>query len=202
LMRHIMNSETYQRSSVSTDGNHGDRKYFSRYYPRRLMAEVIHDAIATVTDVPTEFNKVAFLGGDKRDTKFYPKGTRAIQLYDSSVDSNFLKTFGRNQRRITCECERSDEPSIIQVLNLSNGDTLNAKLTEQGGIVDRWLAQYESDLPGLVRAAYLRTLSRSPTEAEQSQIVHELQQTDTERRVLVEDLLWSLMSSREFLFNH
>jgi hypothetical protein len=68
--------------------------------------------------------------------------------------------------------------------------------------VDRWLAQYESDLPGLVRAAYLRTLSRSPTEAEQSQIVHELQQTDTERRVLVEDLLWSLMSSREFLFNH
>lgn len=202
LMRRIMNSETYQRSSIANDSNRADKKYFSRYYPKRLMAEVIHDAIASVTDVPTEFNKVSFLGGDKRDTKFYPKGTKAIQLFDSSVDSNFLKTFGRNQRRITCECERSDEPSIIQVLNLSNGDTLNQKLSESGGIVDVWLKQFESDLPGLVRSAYLRTLGRLPTESESMHMVAELQDATSDRRVLIEDMLWSLMSSREFLFNH
>ncbi|MBM3966412.1 MAG: DUF1549 domain-containing protein, partial [Planctomycetes bacterium] len=71
LMRRIMNSETYQRSSTPVEGNQSDRKYFSHYYPRRLMAEVIHDAIVSVTNIATEFNKVSFLGGDKRDTKNY-----------------------------------------------------------------------------------------------------------------------------------
>lgn len=202
LMRRIMNSETYQRSSTPIEGNQADRKYFSHYYPRRLMAEVIHDAIVSVTNVPTEFNKVSFLGGDKRDTKFYPKGTRAIQLYDSSVDSNFLKTFGRNQRRITCECERSDEPSIIQVLNLSNGDTLNNKLTESGSVIDVWMSRFGDDLPSIVRTAFLRTLSRYPNDDELKKLVDELQSNEVERRIGLEDLLWSLMASKEFLFNH
>jgi hypothetical protein len=166
------------------------------------MAEVIHDAIVSVTNVPTEFNKVSFLGGDKRDTKFYPKGTRAIQLYDSSVDSNFLKTFGRNQRRITCECERSDEPSIIQVLNLSNGDTLNNKLTESGSVIDAWITRFGDDLPSLVRTAFLRALSRYPTDDELKKFVDELQSNEVERRIGLEDMLWSLMASKEFLFNH
>ncbi|MFN6162816.1 MAG: DUF1553 domain-containing protein [Planctomycetota bacterium] len=202
LMRHIMNSETYQRSSRPIPGNADETKYFTRYYPKRLMAEVIHDAIATVTGVPTEFTKVSFLGGDKRDTKFYPKGTRALQLFDSSVENSFLKTFGRNQRRITCECERSDEPSVIQVLNLSNGDTLNNKLVSSESIVERWLETYKEDPSGLVRAATLRTLSRFPTDAETARLIEELRAPDSDRRVVLEDLLWSLMSSKEFLFNH
>lgn len=202
LMRHIMNSETYQRSSRPAAGNTEDRKYFTHYYPKRLMAEVIHDAIANVTGVPTEFTKVSFLGGDKRDTKFYPKGTRALQLFDSSVDSNFLKTFGRNQRRITCECERSDEPSVIQVLNLSNGDTVNSKLNSQESIVESWLQTYRDDPAGLVRAATLRTLSRYPTEQETERLTEELKAEEPERRIAIEDLLWSLISSKEFLFNH
>jgi hypothetical protein len=202
LMRQIMNSETYQRSSMPRDGNQSDRKFFSHYYPKRLMAEVIHDAIASVTAVPSEFNKIVFLGGDRNDTKFYPKGTKAIQLFDSSVESNFLKTFGRNQRRITCECERSDEPSIIQALHLSNGETLNNKLSEKGGIVDQLIEQYPEDNAALVRAAYLRTLCREPTASQQEAIVEELGRNAQERRVAIEDLLWSLMTSREFLFNY
>jgi hypothetical protein len=202
LMRHIMNSEVYQRSSHANPGNAADSKYFTRYYPRRLMAEVIHDAIASVTGVPSEFTKVSFLGGDKRDTKFYPKGTRALQLFDSSVESNFLKTFGRNQRRITCECERSDEPSVIQVLNLSNGDMLNSKLSSPESVIGRWLESYADDPAGLVRAATLQTLSRYPTSQEIAELTKELQTQNADRRVLIEDLLWSLMSSKEFLFNH
>jgi hypothetical protein len=202
LMRQIMNSQTYQRSSIPREGNQADRKFFSHYYPKRLMAEVIHDAIATVTTVPSEFNKIAFLGGDKNDTKFYPKGTKAIQLYDSSVESNFLKTFGRNQRRITCECERSDEPSIIQALHLSNGETLNDKLAEKGGVVDQLMAQFPQDNPALVRAAYLRTLCRYPTPEEQQAISAELDRNAQELHIAIEDLLWSLMTSREFLFNY
>ena len=202
LMRQIMNSQTYQRSSIPREGNQADRKFFSHYYPKRLMAEVIHDAIATVTSVPSEFNKIAFLGGDRNDTKFYPKGTKAIQLYDSSVESNFLKTFGRNQRRITCECERSDEPSIIQALHLSNGETLNNKLAEKGGVVDQLMEQFPQDNPALVRAAYLRTLCRYPTSDEQQAIAAELDRNAQDRHTAIEDLLWSLMTSREFLFNY
>jgi len=203
LMRLILNSETYQRSSVTTSGNNQDKKYFSHYYPKRLMAEVIHDAIASVSTVPTVFDKVAFLGGDKRPTKFYEKGTRAIQLFDSSVDSNFLRTFGRNQRRITCECERSDEPSIIQVLNLNNGDTLNNKLAEKGSVVDQLLEDHSSDFHALVQSAYVRCLARFPTDIELVPLVKEISEaSDSERRLVVEDLMWSLITSREFLFNH
>lgn len=202
LMRLIMNSETYQRSSIVTEANRADRKYFSHYYPKRLMAEVIHDSIASVCQVPTEFNKVAFLGGDKRDTKFYAKGTRAIQLFDSSVDNSFLKTFGRNQRRITCECERSDEPSIIQVLNLNNGDTLNNKLSQSGSIVDQSIEQFGTEHEQLVKSAFLRCLSRLPNDNELNNLKSELDQAGEDKRVVVEDLFWSLMTSREFLFNH
>lgn len=203
LMRSILLSRTYQRSSVTTELNQADRKYFSHYYPRRLMAEVIHDAIVDVTAVPTTFDKVAFLGGDKRATKFYAKGTKAIQLFDSSVDSDFLKTFGRNQRRITCECERSDEPSIIQVLNLNNGDTLNNKLAATGSIVDQLLKAHSEDPDKLIEAAYVRCLSRLPTETEIKAFRDELQAaTGDDKRIVVEDILWSLLSSREFLFNH
>jgi len=203
LMRVILNSETYQRSSNATEINKEDKKYFSHYYPRRLMAEVIHDAMVSVSTVPTVFNKVAFLGGDKRDTKFYSRGTKAIQLYDSSVDNNFLKTFGRNQRRITCECERSDEPSVTQVLNLSNGDMLNVKLAEKGSVVDQLSEAYKTDYATLVKIAYVRCLSRYPLEQESNSLVRELTDcSEEDRRTVVEDLLWSLMTSREFLFNH
>jgi Protein of unknown function (DUF1553)/Protein of unknown function (DUF1549) len=203
LMRVILNSETYQRSSITTELNKQDKKYFSHYYPKRLMAEVIHDAIASISTVPTVFDKVAFLGGDKTPTKFYSKGTRAIQLFDSSVDSNFLKTFGRNQRRITCECERSDESSIIQALNLSNGNTLNDKLAESGSVVDQMLTRHQNDQAGLIKSAYMKCLSREPNESELAQLSKELSgASEAERRLVVEDLMWSLITSREFLFNH
>ena len=93
-----------------------------------MMAEVLHDAIVQVTEVPTRFDSIAFPGADKQKTDFYPLGTRAVQLYDSAVENYFLQTFGRNARRIVCECERSDEPTMVQVLHLSNGSTLNEKL--------------------------------------------------------------------------
>ena len=128
LMRVILNSETYQRSSVPLPTNQADQHYFSRYFPRRLTAEVLLDAIAQVTDVPSRFVQIGYDGNDVEKTNEYPIGTRAIELYDSAVVSSFLTTFGRNERDITCECERSNTPSIVQVLHLSNGTTINDRL--------------------------------------------------------------------------
>jgi len=124
LMQTILRSETYQRSSVALDENRQEQKYLSRYYPRRLMAEVLLDSIDQVLQTSTNFNEISFSGADRQKTDFYPQGTRAIELFDSAVSSYFLDTFGRNPREITCECERSGEPSMVQVLHLSNGDTL------------------------------------------------------------------------------
>ena len=202
LMKLILNSATYQRSSKPIAGNEQDKQFYSRYFPKRLMAEVLLDAVSQVTDVPTNFSQIAFPGADAQKTDFYPSGTRAIQLYDSAVKSYFLKTFGRNQREITCECQRTAEPSMVQVLHLSNGDTLNKKLEAANNQIARWI---NSTLPNeqVIREAYLLTLSRQPTDVELQKFGEIFKGSQgKQRRLLMEDLLWSLMSSREFLFNH
>ena len=202
LMRAILRSKTYQRSGYSQEANAEEKRFYSHYYPRRLMAEVLLDAVSQVTAVPTEFNQILYPGADRKPTKFYPKGTRAIQLYDSAVDSYFLKTFGRNQRRITCECERTDEPSMIQVLHISNGNTINQKLASKEGSVEK-LFNSTMGTDKIVEEIYLSALSRFPTKSESERLVKLLVETpDAEKRIVLEDVVWGVLSSREFLFNH
>ena len=190
LMRVLLNSATYQRSSVAVEGNAGDRRFYSRYYPRRLKAEVLLDAVSQVTGVPTEFKDRA-------------KGTRALQLPDSSVDSYFLSTFGRPERIITCDCERTDEPSVTQVLHLYNGDTVNNKLQSKEGRIERLFAG-EVAAADAVRGAYMEALSREPTELESQRLTEIIESDDSaeQRRLVLEDLYWSLLTSKEFIFNH
>ena len=200
LMRLILRSNAYRRSSVPVPGNEDDTKFFSRYYPRRLMAETLYDAITSVTQAKTKFNKITISDGSTQDTKFYKEGTRALQLYDSAVTSYFLKTFGRNEREITCECERSDKPSMVQILHLSNGDTLNKQLNAKNSCVSPLL---DKDANDILDEAYLLCVSRFPTEKERSQLQKLLAEAKgDEKRTIIEDLFWALMTSREFLFQH
>lgn len=189
LMRTILQSETYQRDSKPLEGNAGDERFYSRYYPRRLMAEVLLDATSQVTMAPAQFAG-------------YPAGWRAMQLPDSSVDSYFLKTFGRPERVITCECERTEAPSMVQVLHLSNGDTLNQKLAAAGNRIEKLIAENASP-EQIVEEAYLNALSRYPTDEEREQLLQVFADTPAEeRRAATEDLFWSILTSKEFLFNH
>ena len=202
VMRVILESETYHRASEVIPENRDDRRYFSRYYPRRLMAEILHDAITGITDSPSAFGKIILRDGSSQKTDQYKTGTRALQLHDSAVESYFLKTFGRNSREITCECERSNEPSMVQVLHLSNGKTLNENLSKKDGVVDAFLKSGQGN-GELVDSAYLMCLSRKPTPAERRQFVEILHATSPkEKKTTVEDLFWALMTSREFLFQH
>lgn len=203
LMREILISETYQRSSEPLPENQDERKHFSRHYPRRLMAEVLHDAIADITEVPGEFDKIVLTDGSTQKTEFYPRGTRALQLFDSAVESYFLKTFGRNERAITCECERSNVPSMVQVLHLANGDTLNAKLRDKECALVKSASATDVKPGEMIDELYLRCLSRFPTKRERDGLKQVFAETPAkERRDAVEDLLWALMTSREFLFQH
>jgi len=198
LMRLILQSETYQRNTAAEEA--GNPRSFAAYPPRRLMAEVLHDAIVDVTAVPSSFNRITLSDGSTQETEFYKPGTRALQLYDSAVSSYFLKTFGRNAREITCECERTGKPSMVQVLHLSNGQTLNQKLSDKKSRVGELLKLKDA---GLVEQSYLLCLSRMPSETEAKGLLDLLAKTPAaERRAAVEDLLWALMTSREFLFQH
>lgn len=203
LMRLILQSETYQRSSDTLPENAGDSRYFSRYYPRRLIAEVLHDAIAGITEVPAEFTAVKLQDGSEEKTAFYPKGTRALQLYDSAVASYFLKTFGRNDRDIACECERSIQPSMVQAMHLANGDTVNAKLAKPESRVTRLLKEVGTDESKWVDEAFMLCLSREPTPVEKKHFQSMFAQAaPADKRATLEDLFWALLTSREFLFQH
>ena len=195
LIRTIMTSAAYARSSDPAHGNEADEKFLSRYRVKRLPAEVLLDAIARVTEVPTDFAG-------------YPPGWRSQQLPDVQVASTFLTAFGRPERVSTCSCERSAEPSVAQALHLANGETLNTKLRAPNGAISRLAASKESDaelLDGLFKAA----LSRPPTPAERDRLLPLLAGA-TEgatnpaeaRRQAIEDLYWSVLTSKEFLFNH
>ncbi len=201
LMRTIMQSETYGRASTPCAENIGDAKYFSRYYPRRLMAEVLLDAIDQVLATSTQFNQVAFPGADVQNTDFYPEGTRAVQLYDAAVRSYFLDTFGRNPREITCDCERSAEPNMVQALHLSNGETLNPKLQAKTNRLHQSLER--DDTPeAIVRELFMAALSRQPTNDELEKLLAVIAEYGDEHATAIEDAAWSVLTSAEFIFNH
>ncbi|XZE53315.1 DUF1549 domain-containing protein [Planctomycetaceae bacterium SH139] len=201
LMREILRSDTYQRSSLPLAENEAEQRYYSRYYPRRFMAEVLLDAIDQTLATSTKFDTVEFPGADVNKTDFYPAGTRAIELYDSAVQSYFLKTFGRHSREITCDCQRSDEPSMVQVLHLSNGDTLNNKLSESENRVSSWLAEGLSD-EQIIDQLFLLALSRQPSADEKKTLLNVIGEYPSEsRREAIEDACWSVLTSSEFVFN-
>jgi hypothetical protein len=189
LMRTILQSEAYQRSHQTTKENIGDQRFHAHAYPRRLKAEVLLDAISQVTASPTTF-------------KDQPAGTRALQLPDSSITSYFLDAFGRPERLLTCTCERSDEPSMTQVLHLTNGKTIQEKIEAKEGRITQLLSTGASS-GEIIDSAYLAALSRHPTATEQSRLSTILDETaDPEKRQVIEDLFWSILTSKEFLFQH
>src|SRR5581483_689079 len=171
LIRTIMNSAAYQRSSRANEFNRQDEKYYSRYVIKRLKAEAMLDAISQVTGVPTVFPD-------------YPVGMRAMQLPDARVNSYFLKAFGRPERINTCECERSSEPTVAQALHII-----------RLGFSDE----------AILNHLYLAALSRQPSQNERAGLLAVLKEnggSKEARRQAIEDVVWSVLTSKEFLFNH
>ncbi|MBI3664638.1 MAG: DUF1553 domain-containing protein, partial [Acidobacteria bacterium] len=157
LVRTIMSSAAYQRSSRALAENAADETFYSHYILKRLPAEVILDAMSRVTASPERFPGA-------------PLGTRALELPDTKVASYFLDVFGRPKRAITCECERRQEPSIAQALHVLNGATLNRKVSAPGGVVDSFVkAGLPSDM--ILDHLYLSALSRYPAEKEKQALL-------------------------------
>jgi hypothetical protein len=189
LMRTIMNSHAYQLSSAVTPGNEADKSnmYCARYTVKRLTAEQLADAIDFAT-------------GTREKYQGLPLGTRAIQLPDTNVRSFMLDVFGRPPRLITCECERKVQPNIAQALHLLNGDALNKKLTVSNGRIGK-LLEKKTPLPDVIEDLYLATVSRPPRADEIAEAEAWIAKAPNSKEG-VQDLLWALLNSREFLFNH
>jgi hypothetical protein len=188
LIRTITASRVYQLSATPNETNASDDRNFSRAYFKPLAAEVMLDAVCQTTGVPEKFSGV-------------PAGYRAIQLWDSQVAHYFLKLFGRPTRVTACECERSVEPSVAQVLHVLNSPELHAKLTHEAGRIAR-LAGSGADDAALIDELYLTAYSRFPTDTERQTVAEYLKSLSNTRRRAAEDILWSLMNTPEFLFNH
>jgi hypothetical protein len=187
LIRTTMTSATYQRSADTDDTNVKDDRYYSHHLTRRLPAEVILDAFSQVTGVPTTFEG-------------YRSGTRALQLPDTKIDSYFLTVFGRPERVLTSAAERQMDPTLPQALHAINGDTLNKKLMDPAGRVTV-IARGERSGGEVVDEIYLSAFSRRPSSEERQALAARIEAAP-DRRQIVEDLAWAVLTSREFLFTH
>jgi hypothetical protein len=189
LLRTILNSRAYQLSATITPANAADATnvYHVRYVRRRLTAEQLADALDFAT-------------GTREKYQGLPLGTRAIQLPDTRVRSFLMDTFGRPARQITCECERTVQPNIAQALHLLNGDFLNKKMADPSGRIEG-LLKAKATPEKLIEELYLVTLSRPPRTEEMARAVKWLAEAASPKEGAT-DLLWVLLNSREYLFNH
>lgn len=201
LVRVITNSHAYQLSAIPNQHNLVDRQNYSRFYPKRLQAEVMLDAIDHLTGATTTFANL-------------PAGTRAVSLPDNSYNksSAFLKVFGRPESTSVCECERVQSGSLAQSLHLINAQEIKSKLATNNGRAHQ-LATSTSPAEESINELYLAAFSRFPRASE---LEIALQYVAEERqdakgdplpkpkatRDNFEDLIWALMNTKEFLFNH
>ena len=199
LVATICRSKTYQLSSLPNEHNKVDRHNFSRYFPRRLTAEVLFDSVNYVSKAEGKFEGL-------------PAGTRALQLPDNSFNSSsyFLQVFGRPDSSTSCECERSQDASLAQSLHLLNAKDIQEKLAHDKGRAAE-LAAADRTNDENIRELYLLAYARNPVAREVEtasahieKVTHGKKDKDlaTARRQAYEDIIWALVNTKEFLFNH
>lgn len=201
LVRTIATSSAYQLSSTPNQYNVADHQNYSRYYPRRLQAEVLLDAIDDLTGSRTDFPNL-------------PTGTRAIALPDNSYNraSPFLKVFGRPENESVCECERIQSSSLAQSLHLINANDIKAKLAKADGRADR-LTKSDRTLEEKILELYAVAYAREPS-ADEMATAREFTEeprvdaagnaidANKAKSEAFQDLIWALANTKEFLFNH
>ncbi len=188
LVRLICRSRAYQFDSDALSENIDDRRSHSRYYPKRLTAEVLLDAVDRITQSPTTFASM-------------PPDTRAVALPDTGFGSYFLTVFGQPQSTTACECERSGEANLAQSLHLLNSEEVQGKLSANAGRAASLAATDSGQDEVKIRELYELAFARLPTETELNAVMEHVK-SQPDRRLAMEDVVWSLINSKEFLFNH
>jgi hypothetical protein len=191
LVRLIVTSRTYQLSANPNAFNKGDKQNFTRFYPRRLAAEVLLDAISQVTDSPAVF---AGLPTDTHGPR------RAIMLPDENHGSYFLEVFGKPSRTSSCECERTNDANLAQALHLLNSDEVQQKLSRANAKADQLSKDKSRDDAAKVRELFLCCYGRPPTAQQLATSLAHIEKQGANRKLAYENLLWALINTKEFLF--
>lgn len=196
ILRTILNSRTYQADSRPSDFNRDDKKYFSHYMPRQLTAEQLVDSLGQVAGRPKQFGLVA------PDTKATWLPAPDLQPHDRSKlgEVDFLKVFGQPERQSVCECDRGDDSSLGQALELLNGSFVNQLLTDENNRLHRYV---RTDRPTkeVIIELYRLALSRHPSESELNHSLAYAESHSDKARAL-EDICWAIVNKDEFLFQH
>jgi hypothetical protein len=187
LIRTICNSRTYQLSSVPNEYNQHDQQNHARFYGKRMIAEVLLDSVDQVCGTRTQFGKMS-------------RQARAVDLPHEGFGSYFLDVFDRPPRSSPCECARSNGASLSQVLHLTNSPEIEDKIGNGNGRVAQ-LIKDKVPLDRAVEDLYLAAFARLPSETEKQKALEYIHKEKEPRRGL-EDLVWALLNSREFMFNH
>jgi hypothetical protein len=189
-IRLILNSRAYQLSSLPNDTNRADTLNYSRYYPRRLLAEELIDSMSEVTGVSDNIPG-------------YMPGTRAMTI-PQGAPTYFLQTFGRLKDREVI-CERDNSPDVAQAMHLISGHTIQHQITAKDGTLDQWLGDASLTDREIMRRLFMATLVHPPDERELSQVTAAIQSAgggQAARRQAFEDVLWTIFNSKAFLFNY
>lgn len=183
----LLDSHLYQLSTEVNDSNQLDEQNYSHASWKPMPAEVLLDAVSQATGVPEEFNG-------------WPRGYRAIQVWDNKLPSHFLEVFGRPSRQTVCACERGTEPSMAQALHLMNSPGTMHKVHDRQGRAAQ-LATSSLSPAEIVDELCLATITRLPSDAERKLFQQAFTESTT-RRESVEDILWTLLNMKEFIYNH
>lgn len=189
LVKVLVKSRSYQLSAMPNEFNKADKKSFARYYPRRMSAEVLFDAVSQVTNSPATFTGLP-------TDKYAPN--RAIMLPDESFPSYFLDVFGRPQRISACECERVSEANLAQVLHLLNSQEIQTKLVRPGGRADLLAKDPRSDKEK-VTEMFVWAFARQPSEAQLNLALRNIEANGKNRQLAYENILWALVNTKEFI---
>jgi hypothetical protein len=191
LIRTICKSRTYQLAAEPNEFNRGDKQSFARYYPKRLQAEVLFDAVAKLTDSPTAFPGLP-------NDKFAPN--RAIMLPDESFQSYFLDVTGRPQRISACECERVNEASLAMTLHLLNSQEVQDKIARGGGRADKLAKDPRPDAEKVTELFLLATGNKPSKDKLQLALDH-IAKHEKNKKLAYENIIWALLNTKGFLFN-
>ena len=189
LVRLICRSKTYQLSSLPNEYNLKDKQNFSRYYPKRLTAEVLYDAFHQVTNSTQGYSGM-------------PAGSRAVQLPDPAAGTYFLKVFGQPQGNTACECERSQKANLAQSLHLLNSQEVQTKISGSDGRARLLTHDRERSADEKVRELFRWVYSRHPDDEELQIALDHVRKHEASPKVAWEDIVWALVNTKEFLFNH
>ncbi|HDP33733.1 MAG TPA: DUF1553 domain-containing protein [Candidatus Hydrogenedentes bacterium] len=197
LYRLILNSATYQQSSVPVSTHPDVERLFACYPVRPIEAEALVDMLNALFGGSENYESLI-----PEPFTYIPDYNRTITLADGRISSAFLETFGRPSRDTGLENERNNQTTEAQRLSLINSSHIQKRIAGSAWRIRRNPRNNRVDPRKAAQRIYLGIMSRYPTPQEIHVLQNQLRANNGNARETGEDLVWALINSKEFLIRH